>query len=62
MKKRVSSKDILLKAMSLAHQHVCLVPELSAVDDQGQRVSEKYFEPGSTILLRWAAAQHTAAA
>ena len=28
------------------------VPTLSTVDDQGQPVMEKYFKPGSTIVLR----------
>ena len=27
-------------------------PALSTVDDQGQPVREKYFKPGSTIVLR----------
>ena len=28
------------------------VPTLSTVDEQGQPVREKYFKPGSTIVLR----------
>jgi len=37
---------------TLLVQLIVIVPELTAVDDQGQPVSEKYFKPGSTILLR----------
>ena len=31
---------------------IVIVPSLQTVDDQGRPVSEKYFKPGTTILLR----------
>merc|ERR1712126_473598 len=31
---------------------IVIVPVLTTVDEQGQEVTEKYFKPGSTILLR----------
>jgi len=37
---------------TLLVQLIVIVPALSTVDDQGQPVREKYFKPGSTIVLR----------
>ena len=40
------------KASLIFPKSVLAVPSLSTVDDQGQPVAEKYFKPGSTIVLR----------
>ena len=40
------------KTSFIIHKNVLEVPGLSSVDDQGQPVMEKYFKPGSTIVLR----------
>jgi len=37
---------------TLLVQLIVIVPALSTVDDQGQPIMEKYFKPGSTIVLR----------
>ena len=31
---------------------ICLVPSLQMIDDMGDPVTEKYFKPGGTIVLR----------
>ena len=31
---------------------IVIVPTLTTVDDQGHPVNEKYFKPGTTIVLR----------